>query len=61
MMVHDKNNPEDLDTALEDHAVDTCRYLLNTRVRASKDPNAAPPSRKPDPRPLFLTRKEYFA
>lgn len=61
MMVHDKNNPEDLDTTLEDHAVDTCRYLLNTRVRASKDPNGATPPRKVDPRPLFLTRKEYFA
>lgn len=30
-MLHDKNHGEDLDTDLEDHAVDSARYLLMTR------------------------------
>lgn len=41
MMRHDRNNPEDLDTKDEDHAVDALRYLLGCRPyevhkRASK-------------------------
>jgi hypothetical protein len=31
IMQYDKTKPEDLDTALEDHAVDTLRYLLMAR------------------------------
>lgn len=31
MMIHDINNPEDLDTDLEDHAVDECRYGVMSR------------------------------
>ena len=28
-MICDDKNPEDCDTTLEDHAVDSCRYLLS--------------------------------
>jgi hypothetical protein len=31
MMVHDTSNPEDLDTDLEDHAVDEVRYACMSR------------------------------
>ena len=29
---HDKHNPEDVDSEMEDHAPDTLRYLCMTRV-----------------------------
>lgn len=32
VMIHDKKHPEDLDTDLEDHAVDALRYLLMDRA-----------------------------
>lgn len=61
IMIHDKEDPEDLDTTLEDHAVDTARYLLNTRVRASIDPHAAPTPKKADHRPAFMKKREFYA
>lgn len=36
LMLHDKNKVEDLDTDLEDHAVDALRYALMSRPRAPK-------------------------
>lgn len=36
MLVHDHDNPEDLDTTGEDHAGDALRYLLMSRPRASR-------------------------
>ena len=29
LMVRDEKNPEDVDTTLEDHAMDACRYIIN--------------------------------
>lgn len=43
-MIHAKNNPEDLDTTLEDHAADTLRYLLMSRPR-----RIHPKTERPDP------------
>lgn len=34
LMIHDKKKIEDLDTTVEDHAADTCRYLLSARPLA---------------------------
>jgi hypothetical protein len=36
LMLHDKDRPEDLDTDLEDHAVDALRYALMSRPRIAK-------------------------
>lgn len=39
-MIHDTKKPEDLDTTLEDHAVDAFRYGLMTRpLKPRKEPN----------------------
>ncbi len=40
MMVHDPAHPEDLDTDLEDHAVDCCRYLVLSRPYHSREQQA---------------------
>ena len=38
MMIYDKFNPEDLDTTLEDHALDALRYVLQSlKVKRSKE------------------------
>jgi hypothetical protein len=29
LMLRDEKNPEDVDTTLEDHAMDACRYIVN--------------------------------
>jgi hypothetical protein len=29
LMIRDEKNPEDVDTTLEDHAMDACRYIIN--------------------------------
>ena len=46
-MVRDEKNPEDIDTELEDHAVDSCRYMLS---------HVSAPSKK-DPKPPILQQK----
>ena len=38
LMIHSDTNPEDLDTTLEDHAVDALRYGLMSRPRRARDP-----------------------
>lgn len=38
LMLHDKKRPEDLDTDLEDHAVDAVRYGLMSRPRIARPP-----------------------
>ena len=35
-MVHDKHNPEDMDSDKEDHACDALRYDLNAWLRPSR-------------------------
>jgi hypothetical protein len=40
MMPHDPTHPEDLDTDLEDHAVDSCRYLVMSRPYRTRDQQA---------------------
>lgn len=42
-MKHDPNNPEDMDSELEDHLADSLRYMLNSWPRAPKDPYAPKP------------------
>jgi hypothetical protein len=42
MLVHDRKNPEDLDTRGEDHAVDALRYLLMSRPHRRSAPRQAP-------------------
>lgn len=49
--LHDKINPEDLDTKLEDHAVDALRYGLMLRPRHSK----------PKESPLDWAEKRFLA
>jgi hypothetical protein len=57
LMTHDAHKTWDLDTTLEDHAVDTCRYLLNTRPRVRVDdkekPKALPHALEDDPQEVF--------
>ena len=48
---HDKHNAEDVDSAMEDHAPDTLRYLCMTRVIA------APAPKKGSLRPEWLQFK----
>lgn len=46
-MIHDKDNPEDLDTRLEDHAADTLRYGLMSRPprkRKNRDGESVDPN-----------------
>lgn len=45
-LLADKNNPEDVDTKLDDHAADTDRYFVQSR------PSFAPPRPKPDEFPM---------
>ena len=40
MMLHDPTHPEDLDTDLEDHAVDSCRYLVMSRPYRTREQQA---------------------
>lgn len=47
LMLHDKKRPEDLDTDLEDHAVDAVRYALMSRPRLVRPP-ATPAERSQD-------------
>lgn len=57
MMVKDSNNPEDIDTDLEDHASDTLRYLVMVAVghilagllAATRDTGKAQQPKAPDP------------
>ena len=35
-MIRDDKNPEDVDTTLEDHAVDSCRYMLSHIIAPNK-------------------------
>lgn len=54
LMIHDERDPEDMDTDLEDHAVDTLRYALARFLRPSgPDPNAP---QEPDRSPSWLRR-----
>ena len=43
LMQVDSHNDEDLDTTLEDHAVDACRYLLAVRPMSAQQRKEAPP------------------
>ena len=40
MMLHDPTHPEGLDTDLEDHAVDSCRYLVMSRPYRAREQQA---------------------
>ena len=47
MMLHDPIHPEDLDTTMEDHAVDEFRYALMTRPFLAVDHGAELEDRNP--------------
>jgi hypothetical protein len=67
LMLHDERPRymHDLDTTLEDHAVDAARYALVSRVQPAKDPDAKPKARglppvmerAPDYRPAWVRKK----
>lgn len=58
LMIRDPHRPEDLDTTLEDHAVDTWRYSIERPRMSAADP-AKPIERKPKPyRDPFLDMAE---
>ncbi len=47
MMLHDPTHPEDLDSDLEDHLVDTLRYLVMSRAYRAREPDLSEISRSP--------------